>query len=196
MRDWYVWADPRPNGRPPNNWLAVFGKRRAAWTFDRGTGQYYMHHFLPEQPDLNWRNENVRRAIDDVMRFWLDRGVDGFRIDVAHGLLRDERLRDNPRLFRRRRLRRDWDLDEVHAIHRHWRAVLDEYPDRMAVGEVSPHTLERLVSYYGNDDELHMPFNFHFLRRPWRAGGVPHRVLAAGHAPPRRPLPPPPRSQP
>ena len=168
-RDWYVWADPRPGGGPPNNWIATFGEHRSAWTLDPRTGQYYMHHFLPEQPDLNWRNEDVRKAIDDVMRFWLDRGVDGFRVDVAHGLIRDERLRDNPRLFRRRRLRRDWDLDEVHEIHRRWRAVLDEYPERMAVGEVSPHTLERLVSYYGNDDELHMPFNFHFLRRPWRA---------------------------
>ena len=85
MRNWYVWADPRPQGGPPNNWISIFGKRRAAWTLDERTGQYYMHHFLPQQPDLNWRNEEVRRAIDDVMRFWLDRGVDGFRVDVAHG---------------------------------------------------------------------------------------------------------------
>jgi alpha-glucosidase len=112
----------------------------------------------------------VREAIDDVMRFWLDRGVDGFRVDVAHGLLRDERLRSNPR-FRLwgRRNPRNWDLDEVHEIHRRWRRVLDEYPDRMAVGEVDPHGLERLVRYYGEDDELHMPFNFQFLEQPWRA---------------------------
>jgi alpha-glucosidase len=169
-RDWYVWADPAPGGGPPNNWLAVFGKKRAAWTLDRTTGQYYMHHFLPEQPDLNWRNEEVRKAMDAVMRFWLDRGVDGFRVDVAHSLLKDEQLRSNPR-FRLwgRRTPRNWDLDEVHEIHRRWRRLLDQYPDRMAVGEVEPHGLERLVRYYGNDDELHMPFNFQFLERPWRA---------------------------
>src|SRR5205823_3452854 len=151
MRDWYVWADPRPRGGPPNNWISIFGRRRAAWTLDARTGQYYMHHFLPEQPDLNWRNENVRLAIDDVMRFWLDRGVDGFRVDVAHGLVRDELLRNNPRLFPRRRRRHNWDLDEVHEIHRRWRKILDEYPDRMAVGEVSTNSLARLVKYYGEE---------------------------------------------
>ncbi len=168
-RSWYVWADPRRGGGPPNNWRAVFGRDRSAWTLDPATGQYYLHHFLPQQPDLNWWNEDVRRAIDNVMRFWLDRGVDGFRIDVAHGLVKDKLLRDNPRLFPRRRRRRNWDLDEVHEIHRRWRRVLDEYDDRMAVGEVSARELSRLVRYYGNDDELHMPFNFNFVRQPWRA---------------------------
>jgi alpha-glucosidase len=166
-RDWYVWADPDRRGGPPNNWIAIFGERRSAWTLDAVTGQYYMHHFLPEQPDLNWWNEDVRNAIDDVMRFWLDRGVDGFRVDVAHGLVKDELLRNNPRLFARRRRKRNWDLDEVHEIHRRWRRVLDAYPERMAVGEVTTDSLARLVRYYGNDDELHMPFNFHFLGQPW-----------------------------
>jgi alpha-glucosidase len=169
-RDWYVWADPAKDGGPPNNWIAVFGHKRSAWTLDPTTGQYYMHHFLPEQPDLNWWNEDVRRAIDDVLRFWLDRGVDGFRVDVAHGLVKDQRLRSNPRFrIRGRRNPRNWDLDEVHEVHRRWRRVLDSYPERMAVGEVDPHGLHRLVRYYGNDDELHMPFNFHFLERPWKA---------------------------
>jgi alpha-glucosidase len=169
-RDWYVWADPVPGGGPPNNWRAVFGHKRSAWTLDPTTGQYYMHHFLPEQPDLNWWNEDVRSAIDDVLRFWLDRGVDGFRVDVAHSLVKDPQLRSNPR-FRlgRHRYPRNWDLDEVHEIHRRWRRVLDAYPDRMAVGEVDLPSLERLVRYYGSDDELHMPFNFHFLERPWKA---------------------------
>jgi alpha-glucosidase len=169
-RDWYVWADPRRGG-PPNNWRAVFGakEKRSAWTLDPATGQYYLHHFLPEQPDLNWWNEEVRKAIDDVMRFWLDRGVDGFRIDVAHSLVKDQLLRDNPWLFAKRRPRHNWDLDEVHEIHRRWRRVLDEYDDRMAVAEVSARELSRLVRYYGKDDELHMPFNFNFLRQPWRA---------------------------
>ena len=169
-RDWYVWADPR-NGGPPNNWRAVFGaaEKRSAWTLDPASGQYYLHHFLPEQPDLNWWNEDVRRAIDDVMRFWLDRGVDGFRIDVAHSLVKDKLLRDNPRLFAKRRPRHNWELDEVHEVHRRWRRLLDEYDDRMAVGEVSSRKLSNLVRYYGNDDELHMPFNFNFLRQPWSA---------------------------
>jgi alpha-glucosidase len=169
-RDWYVWADPR-NGGPPNNWRAVFGaaEKRAAWTLDPASGQYYLHHFLPEQPDLNWWNEDVRRAIDEVMRFWLDRGVDGFRIDVAHSLVKDKLLRNNPRLFAKRRPRHNWELDEVHEIHRRWRRLLDEYDDRMAVGEVSSRKLSNLVRYYGNDDELHMPFNFNFLRQPWSA---------------------------
>ena len=169
-RSWYVWADPRRGG-PPNNWRAVFGsaQKRSAWTLDPASGQYYLHHFLPQQPDLNWWNEDVRHAIEDVMRFWLDRGVDGFRVDVAHSLVKDQLLRDNPRLLAGRRPRRNWDLDEVHEIHRRWRRVLDEYDDRMAVGEVSARDLGRLARYYGNDDELHMPFNFNFLRQPWSA---------------------------
>ena len=169
-RDWYVWADPAKDGGPPNNWRALFGVKRSAWTLDPASGQYYLHHFLPEQPDLNWWNEEVRLAMDDVLRFWLERGADGFRIDVAHSLVKDQRLRSNPRFrLRGHREPRNWDLDEVHEIHRRWRKVLDSYPDRMAVGEVFPHGLRRLVRYYGNDDELHMPFNFQFLEQPWRA---------------------------
>ncbi|HYK97494.1 MAG TPA: alpha-amylase family glycosyl hydrolase, partial [Candidatus Acidoferrales bacterium] len=169
-RAWYVWADPTPGGGPPNNWRAVFGRRRSAWTFDEATRQYYLHHFLPQQPDLNWWNEEVRRAIDDVMRFWLDRGVDGFRVDVASGLIRDERLRSNPRLRIGGWPRlRNWDLDEVHAIHRRWRRILDSYDgERMAVGEVDVPDLKRLARYYGQDDELQLSFNFHFLERPWK----------------------------
>jgi alpha-glucosidase len=169
-RDYYIWADRRPGG-PPNNWRAVFTRVGSAWTLDQGTGQYYLHHFLPEQPDLNWRNHKVRDEIDAVMRFWLDRGVDGFRVDVASGLIRDERLRDNPRLqIRGWPRRRNWDLDEVHEIHRRWRKVLDSYPgDRMAVGEIGVRNLRRHVRYYGQDDELQLSFNFHFLEQPWIA---------------------------
>ncbi len=169
-RSWYVWADPRRGG-PPNNWRAVFGskEKRSAWTLDPAPGLYYLHHFLPLQLDLNWWNEDVRKAMDDVMRFWLDRGVDGFRIDVAHSLVKEQLHRDNPRHFAKPRPRFNWELDEVHEIHRRWRRVLDEYDDRMAVGEVSSRELRNLVRYYGNDDELHMPFNFNFLRQPWSA---------------------------
>ncbi|MFL5775038.1 MAG: alpha-amylase family glycosyl hydrolase, partial [Chloroflexota bacterium] len=95
-RDWYVWADPKPDGSAPNNWTSAFTRRQtSAWTLDEATGQYYMHSFLPEQPDLNWWNPEVRAAFDEILRFWLDRGVDGFRIDVAHKLARDPELRDN-----------------------------------------------------------------------------------------------------
>ena len=170
-RDFYIWADPRRGGGPPNNWRAVFRRVGSAWTLDRATGQYYLHHFLPEQPDLNWRNDKVRAAIDDVMRFWLDRGVDGFRVDVASGLIRDERLRNNPRFqLRGWPRRRNWDLDEVHEIHRRWRKVLDSYDgDRMAVGEIGVRNLRRHVRYYGENDELQLSFNFHFLEQPWIA---------------------------
>ena len=170
-RDWYRWADPRPGGGPPNNWRSVFRRVGSAWTLDRRTGQYYLHHFLPEQPDLNWWNEAVREAMDGVMRFWLDRGVDGFRVDVAHGLVRPRDLRNNPPFQVRGWPRlRNWDLEEVHEIHRRWRKLLDSYDgDRMAVGEVNPRGLARLVRYYGNDDELQLSFNFGFLEQPWRA---------------------------
>jgi alpha-glucosidase len=170
-RDFYIWADPRRGGGPPNNWRAVFRRVGPAWTLDRKTAQYYLHHFLPEQPDLNWRNDRVRDEIDDVMRFWLDRGVDGFRVDVASGLIRDLRLRDNPRFqLRGWPRRRNWDLDEVHEIHRRWRKVLDSYEgDRMAVGEIGVRNLRRHIRYYGDDDELQLSFNFHFLEQPWAA---------------------------
>ncbi|HEY0293081.1 MAG TPA: alpha-amylase family glycosyl hydrolase, partial [Hansschlegelia sp.] len=93
-RDWYIWRDAAPGGGPPNNWISNFGG--PAWTFDETTGQYYLHSFLREQPDLNWRNPELRAAMADVLRFWLDRGVDGFRIDVLWLLIKDEELRDNP----------------------------------------------------------------------------------------------------
>ena len=93
-RDWYIWRDPAPDGGPPNNWLSEFGG--SAWQFDAPTGQYYYHAFLAAQPDLNWRNEKVRAAIHDVMRFWLRRGVDGFRVDVIWHLIKDAEFRDNP----------------------------------------------------------------------------------------------------
>ncbi|HYE21693.1 MAG TPA: alpha-amylase family glycosyl hydrolase, partial [Tepidisphaeraceae bacterium] len=94
-RDWYIWRDPAPGGGPPNNWLSNFGG--PAWTFDPATGQYYYHAFLNKQPDLNWRNPTLRRAMHDVLRFWMDRGVDGFRVDVIYHIVKDDQFRDNPR---------------------------------------------------------------------------------------------------
>jgi alpha-glucosidase len=168
-RDWYVWADPTPDGGPPNNWQSHF-PIGSAWTLDPATGQYYLHSFLAEQPDLNWWNPEVRAEMEATLRFWLDRGVDGFRIDVAHMMLQDPELRDNPEplTFESRRMDEDW--PEVHDIHRSWRRLLDSYGDRIAVGEVWIMVPERVVLYYGEaNDELHLAFNFAFLRQPWAA---------------------------
>ncbi|MEA2518746.1 MAG: alpha-glucosidase [Chloroflexota bacterium] len=181
-RDWYVWADPAADGGPPNNWRSAFRLRQSsAWTLDRATGQYYHHSFLPEQPDLNWWNPEVRDAFDGILRFWLDRGVDGFRIDVAHRMARDPDLRDNPDYglgedeylvhWTADNAPRDQDWPEVHEIHRRFRRVIDEYEGRMAIGEVFILDPERLVGYYGaGNDELNLAFNFSFLRAPWSAG--------------------------
>ncbi len=173
-RDWYVWRDPGPDGGPPNNWRSVFPAVGAAWTLDPASGQYYLHSFLPQQPDLNWWNPDVRAAMHDVLRFWLDRGVDGFRIDVAHKMSRDPDLRDNPAEALDGRapagVRRDEDWPEVHTILREFRQLLDTCDDRMAIGEVAVYDPGRLVAYFGDAlDELHLVFNFSFLEQPWRA---------------------------
>jgi len=185
-RAWYVWADSKPDGRPPNNWMSAFPRAGRAWTFDEPTGQWYLHSFLPEQPDLNWWSPEVRAAMDEVMRFWLDRGVDGFRIDVAHRMAKDPQLRDNPLVAmgdeddptgqaRARRLAEmqlelyDEDWPEVHEILRRFRRTLDAYDDRMAVGEVYLLDLRKLARYYGSGrDELHLAHNFVFLHQPWK----------------------------
>jgi alpha-glucosidase len=178
-RGWYTWRDGRAPGRPPNNWQSVFGS--PAWTWDEATGQHYLHSFLAEQPDLNWRNPETRRAIFDVVRFWLDRGVDGFRLDVADRYYKDAHLRDNPpkpglRAYDRQRRLYNIHQPETHQALQTLRQLLDEYPERMAVGEVEP---ERAASYYGNgSDELHLAFNFELLRCPWRARCF-HQTIAA-----------------
>ncbi len=189
-RHWYVWGDSKPDGSPPNNWSSAFPRVGPAWTFDRPTGQWYLHSFLPQQPDLNWWNPEVREAMDKVMRFWLDRGVDGFRIDVVHRLGKDPELHDNPlveldgeaggedvdgptlaRILARKKARRyDEDWPEVHEILRIFRRTLDAYDDRMAVGEVYLLDPAVVARYYGEAaDELHLAFNFSFLWQPWRA---------------------------
>jgi len=185
-RDWYIWRDPRPDGSPPNNWGSFFGG--PAWTFDERTGQYYLHQFVREQPELNWRNPMVRAAMMDVLRFWLDRGVDGFRMDVIGLLIKDAELRDNPPdpnappdlppndLFNRQLHIYNWDQDEVHEVIREIRRVLDEYDDRCGIGEVWGE-LPRWIKYYGeNGDELHLPFNFRLIPLPWQARAMRRSV--------------------
>jgi alpha-glucosidase len=172
-RDWYIWRDAKPDGSPPNNWGSFFGG--PAWTFDPHTGQYYLHQFVKEQPELNWRNPEVRRAMMDVLRFWMKRGVDGFRMDVIGLLVKDKNLRDNPPnphaspdlpandIFGRQLHIYTEDQDEVHDIIKEIRKTLDEFSDRVGIGELwGP--LDRWVRYYGkNGDELQMPFNFRLM---------------------------------
>ena len=178
-RDWYIWRDPAPDGGPPNNWLANFGG--SGWQFDAATGQYYYHAFLKEQPDLNWRNPDVRRAMLDVLVFWLDRGVDGFRVDVLWLLIKDAEFRDNP--FNPAwqphqagidRLLQTYSADrpEIHGIVAAMRAVIDSYPDRVLIGEIYL-PLERLVMYYGKDGKgAHLPFNFQLISAAWTAPDI------------------------
>ncbi|WP_031551996.1 alpha-amylase family glycosyl hydrolase [Parvularcula oceani] len=173
-RDWYIWKDPAPDGGPPNNWQSNFGG--SAWEWDEATGQYYYHAFLKSQPDLNWRNPAVRSAMLDHLRFWLDKGVDGFRVDVIWHLIKDAQFRDNPP-------NPDWhpgrpDIDrylqthsadqpEVHGVIAEMRAVIDAYPGRLLIGEIYL-PIERLVTYYGEAGEgVHLPFNFQLLSAAW-----------------------------
>jgi alpha-glucosidase len=164
-RDWYVWRDPAPDGGPPNDWESAFRACGAAWTPDESTGQYYLHSFMPQQPDLDWDNPEVEAAMHDVLRFWLDRGVDGFRIDVVHRIAKDPLLRDNAGAPRRH----DEDWDSIHDRLRRIRGVVDAYPDRMLVGEVYLFDLHRVVSYINTGDQLHLAHNFVFLHLPWSA---------------------------
>ncbi len=178
-RDWYIWRDPKPDGSLPNNWGSFFGG--PAWTFDPATGQYYLHQFVKEQPELNWRNPEVVQAMLDVLRFWMKRGVDGFRMDVIGLIIKDKDLRDNPLnpnppanlppndLFSRLLQVYNMDQDEVHEMVRRIRSTLDEFDDRVGIGELwGP--LDRWVRYYGkNGEELQLPFNFRLMQQPWSA---------------------------
>ena len=183
-RDWYVWADPKPDGAPPNNWFSIFGG--SAWQWDAATGQYYLHSFLVEQPDLNWHNPEVRAAMLDAMRFWLARGVDGFRLDAIHCMVKDARLRDNPpntegvQLIHRPQAEfdqqvhlYDYATDELHGVLRAMRGVLDEFAERVGIGEIHVFDWPKWASYYGQQlDELHLPFNFGLLGIEWDAAQV------------------------
>jgi alpha-glucosidase len=175
QRDWYVWRDGPGGGRPPNNWRAAFIDG-PAWTWDEATGQWYLHQFLPQQPDLNWEHPAVVEAMHAVMRFWLDRGVDGFRIDVVHCIGRDTAIDDVP----------PWDelphcaSNEHVSTHDHIRAMrrlADAYDgDRMLVGETALPGTRWVAPYYGDGDELHLAFNFAATRAPWDAAAWRRRI--------------------
>jgi alpha-glucosidase len=178
-RDWYIWREPRADGGPPTNWLSEFGG--PAWSWDELTRQFYYHAFLPEQPDLNWRNPEVQEAMLEVMRFWLARGVDGFRVDAIHMLIESEQLIDNPpnpawnsKQSPARRFQRLYTADqpETQAMIGAMRRVADEFGDCVLIGEANlPY--ERLMRYYGDSLRgFQLPFNFRLLNTPWQAPPV------------------------
>jgi len=179
-RDWYLWADPAGGGGPPNNWISDFGG--PAWTFDILTGQYYAHAFLPEQPDLNWRNPDVRAAMLGVMDAWFARGVDGFRIDVLWHVVKAAGFPDNPpnpdwqpgmaEMFRVHQTH-STDQPEALGVAADMRRVADAHGDRLLVGEIYL-PFDRLMAYHGTADVpgVHLPFNFALLDTPWDAGAV------------------------
>ena len=184
-RDWYIWRDPAPDGGPPNNWLSHFGG--PAWTYDQHTGQYYLHQFVRQQPELNYRNPEVLQAMLAVMRFWLERGVDGFRVDVIWLMMKDPDFRAEP-------VNPAWDgidpfgslqhiytanLPEVHELICEMRSLLDSYDERMMVGEIYLPN-DELVKYYGSAEkkECHLPFNFQLIAARWDAAGVRKMVDA------------------
>jgi alpha-glucosidase len=201
-RDWYYWKDARPDGSLPNNWLSVFGG--PAWEWDERTGQYYLHTFLTEQPDLNWRNPEVVAAMHDVLRFWLRRGVDGFRIDVMGAVMKDPDWRDNPANpgWREGLIEREQQIwtynrnyEDVFSAVVGIRDVLNEFEGRMAVGEVFG-PAEMIARYYVGGRGLHLGFNFHFIEAgltnewtPWDAATMAMLISAANEALPAGALP-------
>jgi alpha-glucosidase len=175
-RDWYIWADPAPDGGAPNNWISLFGG--SSWQLDRDTGQYYLHSFYPEQPDLNWRNPAVADAMSGVLRFWFDRGVDGFRVDAITHAIKDPLLRDNPPAGPpvppfppdRTGQQHVWDDDrpEMADVIRHLRGVADEYPERLLLAEAYI-PVERLARYFGDGNGFQRAFDFELTLIEWEA---------------------------
>ncbi len=178
-RNWYLWQDAAADGGPPNNWLSVFGG--SAWEWDEPTGQYYYHAYLKEQPDLNWRNPEVQQAMFSIMRFWLDKGVDGFRVDVMWHMIKDNLWRNNPpnpvytpEMPPYFVLDPAYSVDqpEVHEVVANMRKVLEEYNDRVMIAEIYL-PIPRLVTYYGKDNQgAHLPFNFQLITLPWQARAI------------------------
>ncbi len=181
-RDWYVWCNPKADGGPPNNWLSVFGG--SAWQLSAQTGQYYLHSFLAKQPDLNWDNPAVREAMKSAMRFWLDRGVDGFRVDAVDWLSKDAALRDDPTDIYAINKAAGHDHESLRHLHsrdgphlfdrlNEMVEVIEEYDDRFMIAETHPESDNKLagyVKYYrGVNPHLSAPFNFEGIHLPWKA---------------------------
>lgn len=189
--DWYVWADARPDGSPPNNWLSIFGG--VAWQWEPRRGQYYLHNFLPEQPDLNFHNPQVQDAALDVLRFWLDRGVDGFRLDAINFCFHDRQLRDNPAKPPERRTGRGFSPDNPYAFQYHWhnntqpenvdflariRSLTDRYPGTMTLGEISSEDSLATMAEYCAPGRLHMGYSFELLTEDFSVAHIRDTVQA------------------
>ena len=181
--DWYCWANGKSWFRRPSNWNARFGG--SSWAWDSSRRQYYVHSFLKQQPDLNWQHRPVREAMWDVVRFWLDRGVDGFRLDAINWLGKDQRWPDNPlrfgwRGYTRQAHRYDRDGPVTHEIMRELRQVVSGYPDAVLIGEAAADTPGGPAVFYGNgEDELHLVFDFRLMKSAWSAD--PFRRFLTDH---------------
>lgn len=181
-RDWYIWRDGKENGEPPNNWVSFFGG--SAWAWDSQTEQYYLHLFSDCQPDLNWRNPQVAKTMHDVLRFWLDRGVDGFRMDAVTMLIKHAEMPDMPPadgLLGAELLQKHiyvHDQPEAHDLLQSFRQICDTYDgQRVLIGETGDLNPTRLISFYGrNLDEMHLPFNFIPMHQPWQANAMKQAV--------------------
>ncbi|WP_298345983.1 alpha-amylase family glycosyl hydrolase [Ferrimicrobium sp.] len=179
-RDYYVWADPLLDGGAPNNWLDATGA--SAWTYDPNSKQYFLHNFLPTQPDLNWWNPKIQDEFRDILRFWFDLGIDGFRVDVAHGIYKDHLLRDDPVAPAGRASpfthfglleRYSKNRPEVHNLYRSWRKLASEYePPKVLIGETWVGDIDAMVRFYGNNDELSLAMNFPFTFSEFQAGTI------------------------
>jgi alpha-glucosidase len=174
-RDWYIWMPPKDGkkGKKPNNWKTNFGKK--AWRYDHKTREYYYHSFFWQQPDLNWRNPEVKKAMFDIMRYWLDMGIDGFRLDVINLLFKDPELRDNEYHFFVKSKIHNRNHPEVYDLLKDFRQLLDSYPQKTSVGEIyvqPPGDPTLATSFLGNGkDMLHMVFDFSLVFTLWRAPG-------------------------
>jgi alpha-glucosidase len=189
--DWYVWADARDDGSPPNNWLSLFGG--SAWQWEPRRGQYYLHNFLTAQPDLNFHNPEVRAAILDSVRFWLDKGVDGFRLDAINFCFHDRELRDNPPKPKEKRTGRGFSPDNPYAFQYHYynntrpenlaflgelRALVDRYPDAATLGEISSEDSLATMAEYTRPGRLHMGYSFELLTDDFSAAHIRGTVQA------------------
>ncbi|MCP3973853.1 MAG: alpha-amylase [bacterium] len=185
-RDYYIWRDPALDGGPPNNWVSHFGG--PAWTFDEASGQYWCHLFLPEQPDLNWTNPAVRDEFDGILRFWCDHGADGFRIDVAHGVMKDPQFRDNPQraaitdpedpsdVFNAFDHLYDLDQDATIEVYQRWNKVVAPY-DAVLIGESNPRTIDRVAGYV-REGSLHTVFYLEPAWMVWEPSALLERLEA------------------
>lgn len=184
-RDWYIWRDPAPDGGPPNNWTSDMGG--SSWEFDPATGQYYLHAFLREQPDLNWRNPAVSEAMHDILRFWFDRGVDGFRIDVLWHCYKSPDFPDNPfnpdfhpAMGEKLKVLQHHSANhpDIHGLAASFRKLADDFGERLLVGEICL-PVPQLMEYYGARDApgVHLPFNFQLLDAQWDAQELTRLII-------------------